>query len=145
MVLGDGNDCTHCNSLGEAPAHPPARPHAHANGEQDSQRCSKDGHPLHLQKLAEGKFQADRVHQQDDADFSQHFELVDLGQGRARGKGPDQKSAENISQDQRLPQQFGHTAAQHGGAEDIGEIPKERGFDCHPRPGQGIPSLNDLG
>jgi hypothetical protein len=61
--------------------------------------------PLHLQK-------------------SKYFELVDLGQGWDGGKGSDQKSAENISQDQRLPQQLGHTTAHDGSAEDISEIPE---------------------
>ncbi len=50
----------------------------------DPQRPAEDCHPFHLQKLAEGKFQANRVHQQDDANFSQHFELVDLREGRDR-------------------------------------------------------------
>ena len=101
--------------------------------QQYAQRPAENRHPLHLQKLAERKFQADRVHQEDDPDLGQNFELVNLRKGRTRSKGTNQKSAEDISQDQRLAQGFGHAAAHNGGAEHIGEVPEEGGFHCHRR------------
>ncbi len=44
------------------------------------------------------------------------------------GKGSNQKSAKNVSQDQGLPQGLGHTTAHNGGTEHVGEVSKEGGF-----------------
>ena len=53
---------------------------------------------------------------------------MDPRKGGTGGEGSDQKSTENVSQNQRLAKHFSYSAAHNGGAEHVREVPKEGGF-----------------
>ena len=55
---------------------------------------------------------------------------MDVRESGPGGKWADEKSAQDVSQDERLAQRFGHTTTHDGGTEDVGEISKESGFHC---------------
>ena len=102
---------------------------------------AQDGHPLHAHQVLERELDPDREHQQDDSDLREDLEGVDVGDGRARRQRADEDPAHDVAEDERLAQQPGQHAAEHGSGEDVGKIPKERGVRHHgraPAPGPAV-------
>ncbi len=59
------------HSLLPTPSQQRADSNAQPQGQEDSQWPAHDRDPLHAQQIAEGEFQTDGIHQQDDSDLRQ--------------------------------------------------------------------------
>jgi hypothetical protein len=104
---------------------------AQGDRQQDAERPANHGHPLDPQEIAQRELDADREHQQDDADLGEQLEGVDVRHRRARRQRAHQDAAQDVAQDHRLTRQPRDPAADDRGEEHVGEILEEARVSRH--------------
>ncbi len=87
--------------------------------------------PLHAQEVGQRQLDAEREHQENDADLGQELEGLDVRDHRPRREGPDQEAGEDVAQDQRLAREARERATHDGGEENVGEVPEDRLIGYH--------------
>ena len=99
--------------------------------QDDADRAADERDPLHAHQVLQREFDPEREHQQHDADLREQLERVDVGDRRPGGQGADEKTADDVAENQRLAGEPGERSAEHRGDEDIRQIPEEDGIRAH--------------
>ncbi len=115
--------------MGQPASH--AVPSANDHRKQNAERAAAQGDPFHAQQVGDGKFHADGKHQQDYADFGEHFEGVQVGDFQAGSEGADEDAAEDESEDERKLHAAGEQAADDGGEKNESKIAEENWTGFH--------------
>ena len=116
----------------------PAQDHADGHRQADVQhgpdRATDQRDPLHPQQVLERELDADREHQEDDADLGEDLEvLVRVGDGRPRRELADGHAAQHVAEHQRLPREPRQGAAEHRRDQDERKVAEEDGVGRHAR------------
>ena len=103
--------------LRHRPSQQPSREKRHEDDEDDTGRSAKHRHVPNPEQFLERELDADRKHQEDDADIGKDLEGLRMGHLRPRGKGADQDPTEDVPDDEWLAQKVRDRPAAHGGEE----------------------------
>src|SRR6202167_2139492 len=98
---GDGEGGADDDALDHGPADEPCATEREAQRKQNAERAAAEGDPFHAHQVRDGKFHADREHQQDDADFGENFEGVQVGDLDSGSEGADYDAAQDEAEDER--------------------------------------------
>src|SRR6266508_3392787 len=128
---GHGDHHADDGALQGGPAQGGAYEQTEADGQEDAEGRSEEGDPFDLEERARRELHAHGIHEEDDADFRDDLEGVDVGDGRARREGAAEKATEDIAENEWLARGPREGAAEDGGDEDVGEIAEDEGFGGH--------------
>ncbi len=106
----DGDHGADHEALNGGPAEERAGAEPQQDGEQDSQRSSDQGHPLHAQEVAKRELDPDREHQ---------------------SEGADEDATQDVAEDQWLAGEPRQRPAEQRGGEHVGEIAEDEGVGDH--------------
>ena len=88
-------------------------------------------HPADALEIPEGELDADREHQEDDADLREELEAMGVADRRARGERADEEAAEHIAQNEGLARDPGEGPPDHRRDEDVCQVAEEDGISAH--------------
>src|SRR6185503_14693589 len=87
--------------------------------------------PLHAKEIAQREFDADREHQQDDADLGEQLERLEIRDRGSRCERADEDPPQDVAQDQGLAGEAGDRATCDRGHEHVRQVSEEDGFGDH--------------
>src|SRR5262249_34381212 len=88
----------------------------------NAQRSATQGDPFRGKQVSRRELNPYRVHQQDDPNFSQQLQFVNVGKPWPRCEWPDEYAPSHIAQNERLAQQPRADSSHHRGPEHIREV-----------------------
>jgi hypothetical protein len=116
-----------------APSYEAARRHAHAHAEENAEGAAEEGHPLHAEEVPHRELDADREHEEHDADLGEEIEGMRVRDRGAWGERADEQPADHVAEDERLAQRPGRGAADHRSEKDEREVGEHAGIGDHGR------------